>query len=386
MGRNLFTFYQYDHLDVYMMMQQICWAFLHHVPLVKWPLGRRLTGGKGEGGDNIGKTSCDQSFAPKSAWKGGGGRLITCWEGYVRGLGGKGAGLSRIGYLQILVQKISSSSYKQILVDLDIFRSCILYCTRSLRGRVLTSSWQPFGPAWLRPLVVQAVWPTQIIRNLISLKRNGKSPKKSGCFATIRSPVALFISEMSPFEVILDFCDGQRSRKSAGISYSRSWIWYTMCWNTSLRNAINVKGAEEVRFILKLGDTKNPFSQFCANKIQKIVEQNYGSMIHKHTQSKTNSKECGTKIWGGINIQTPKDKLRFKIQPAQTHYFCGNQYSLKLVQSYDSRISSYFLNIPCSESLTSDQSGASSIYRSGKSVRSISPWNALLSRFWSSPS
>ena len=56
-----------------------------------------------------------------------------------------------------------------------------------------------------------------------------------------------------------------------------------MCWNTSLRNAINVKGAEEVRFILELGDTKNPFSQFCANEIQKIVEQKKGP-INKHTQ------------------------------------------------------------------------------------------------------
>ena len=62
-----------------------------------------------------------------------------------------------------------------------------------------------------------------------------------------------------------------------------------MCWNTSQRNAINVKGAEEVRFILELGDTKNLFTQ-------SAIQQN--------------SKERGTKIWGNIDIHILQDKLK----------------------------------------------------------------------------
>ena len=65
-----------------------------------------------------------------------------------------------------------------------------------------------------------------------------------------------------------------------------------MCWNTWQRNAINVKGAEEVRFILELGDTKNLFTQ-------SIRQQNPFNIFSIRQQ---NSKEGGTKIYTHYRI------------------------------------------------------------------------------------
>ena len=138
--------------------------------------------------------------------------------------------------------------------------------------------------------------------------------------------------------------------------------------------------------------------------------------IHPPTKSFQHLFHPPTKFKRGRNknIHTLQDNLRFKTELTQKPLFCHHHIFKSsycwlsdifhiiwygIIRSifispiiwyqmmiWFPHISSYaqfwYLH---SESLTSDQSGGS-IYTSVKSVRSIWPWNALLSRFGSSPS